>query len=323
MSVDTPVTPVPLSPVTSTSIDELLSSLAADVGETMGLESVTIVGDTLLPVRWGEPSGMGSEVELRHRGELVGLLHVTALSGDPLTGRDLVTLRELSSVIAAAVVIGRGAADLEDLRGRLAAVRLEERRVIRRELHDGLGPSLVGIGRGLEQARDLLATDPAAGLALLAPLQAEVEAATAMVRSLAHHLLPPVLDELGLAAALTELAHRHDSPSLRVDVIAEGLDDLEPGIAAAAYTIVSEATTTVLRHAVASWCSIGARRHGDLLVVTVSDDGRAAPGGAPAGAVSLAMRERAEEQGGTLEVRSRTGDGTEVVAVLPLGVGRG
>jgi signal transduction histidine kinase len=305
--------------VSSASIDELLDGLTSDIGESMRLESVTVVGDDLPAVRWGEASSPGAEVELRHRGELVGLLQVSALPGEQLSARDLATLRELASVVAAALVIGRGAADLEDLRSRLAAVRLEERRVLRREIHDGLGPSLAGISLGLQGARNLLRTDPEAGLDLLAHLQGEVEAATSSVRSLSHHLLPPILDELGLVPALAELAGRFRGPALAVTVECDRLDDLDPQVAAAAYGIASEALTNVHRHARASHCRIVARRHpaGSLLLV-VTDDGAGRGGGAAPGVGMHSMRERADEQGGRLDVRDREGGGTEVVATLPL-----
>lgn len=310
--------------VSSDSTDELLAGLTADLGESMRLESVIVVSDALAPVRWGEPSGPGAEVELRHSGELVGLLQVTALPGAQLSARDLSTLRDVASVVAAAVVIGRGAADLEELRSRLAAARLEERRVLRREIHDGLGPSLAGISLGLQGARNLLLTDSRAGYELLAHLQGEVETAANSVRGLSHHLLPPVLDELGLVPALTELAGRFDSGALHVTVEADRFDGLDPRVAAAAYGIVGEALTNVLRHSAASHCRIVARRHpvGSLLLV-VADDGRGRDGDAAVGVGTRSMRERAEEQSGTLEVRDRIGGGTEVVATLPLVVTHG
>jgi signal transduction histidine kinase len=223
-------------------------------------------------------------------------------------------------VVAAAVAVASAAADLAEARTRLAAARLEERRVIRREIHDGLGPSLAGIRLGLQGARNLLQTDPEAGLELLAHLQAEVEVATNGVRSLSHHLLPPVLDELGLGAALIELAGRYDGTGLAVSVECDRLDDLDPQLAAAAYGIASEATTNVARHAGAAHCVITVVRHVDgYLLLTVGDDGRGVSPDAVPGVGSRSMRERAEEQGGTLTVRPRPGGGTEVSARIPLG----
>jgi len=293
--------------------------VSEDIGRSMRLESVTVRADGLEPVRWGTPTDRPTVVDLRHRGERVGALEVTPLPGESLSARDLTTLGDLSWVVATAVADARAAAELAEMRARLSRVRLEERRVIRREIHDGLGPSLAGIRLGLQGARNLLDTDPAAGRELLAHLQDEVEAATNGVRNLSHHLLPPVLDELGLAAALSELAHRYDGHGLAVEVEADRLDDLDPQLAAAAYGIASEAVTNVARHAGATRCWVSALRHVDgYLVLTVEDDGRGVPDGATPGVGSRSMRERASEQGGRLEVGPREGGGTRVRATLPL-----
>ncbi|GAA4726958.1 hypothetical protein GCM10023350_07200 [Nocardioides endophyticus] len=217
----------------------------------------------------------------------MGLLQVSALPGEQLSAHDLSTLHELASVVAAAVVIGRGAADLEEM-------------------------------------RNLLRSDPDASLELLAHLQGEVEAATVSVRSLSHHLLPPILDELGLVAALAELASRFDGGGLTVAVESDRFDDLDPRIAAAAYGIASEVLSNVSRHARADHCRIVARRHpaGSLLLV-VADDGTGRDDDALPGVGTHSMRERADEQGGSLDVRDRIGGGTEVIATLPLVVSHG
>jgi signal transduction histidine kinase len=304
--------------VGSGTVEELLTGVAEDIGRSMRLESVTVVADGMEPVGWGVPTEPPTVVDLQHRGERVGTLEVSPMPGESLSARDLTTLGDLSSVVATAVAVGRAAAELAELRARLAHVRLEERKVIRREIHDGLGPSLAGIRLGLQGARNLLETDPVTGQALLATLQDEVEAATDGVRSLSHHLLPPVLDELGLAAALTELAGRYDGHGLDVSVETDRLDDLDPQLAAAAYGIASEATTNVARHAGATRCWISAVRHIDgYLVLTIDDDGTGVAADASPGVGSRSMRERAAEQGGALQVGRREGGGTRVRATLP------
>jgi signal transduction histidine kinase len=310
--------------VGSTTVEELLARVTEDIGRSMRLESVTVVAEGVDPIGWGRPTEPPTAVELQHRGERVGHLEVSPMPGESLSARDLTTLRDLSSILAAAVAVASAAADLAAMRGRLSAVRLEERRVIRREIHDGLGPSLAGIRLGLQGARNLMSTDPDAGLELLAHLQGEIDAATTGVRNLSHHLLPPVLDELGLVAALTELAGRIGDSGLTVAVEADRFDDLDPQLAAAAYGIVSEATTNVIRHAGATHCWISVTRHVEgRLVVTVTDDGAGRSECDVPGIGSRSMRERAEEQGGTLELRQRSGGGTEVVASLPLVVHHG
>ena len=122
-----------------------------------------MVGDTTAPLRWGAASRPGLELDLRYRGELVGLLQVTTLPGETLSRHGRTVLRALATVAAAAVVADRDAAD------------------VRREVQDRLGPTLAGIGLGLQGIRNLVREDPAAGLDLLIHLQAEVDAAAASV----------------------------------------------------------------------------------------------------------------------------------------------
>jgi signal transduction histidine kinase len=131
-------------------------------------------------------------------------------------------------------------------------------------------------------------------------------------------LLPPVLDELGLAAALTELAGRYAGSGLEVTVDSDRFVDLDPQLAAAAYGIASEATTNVVRHAGATHCWIRAAREDGWLVLTVGDDGTGVDADAVTGVGSRSMRERAAEQDGSLHVRPRPEGGTEVRAVLPV-----
>ena len=150
----------------------------------------------------------------------------------------------------------RAAREVEEARQRLASARLAERRVIRREIHDGLGPSLAGLRLGLRGARNLLDTDPAAAAELLATLQDELDQRVADVRTLSHSLLPPVLDELGLGAALHELAARHAEDGLTVHLDLHDEEVADPRVAAAAYGIIGEALVNVARHSGASECTV-------------------------------------------------------------------
>jgi signal transduction histidine kinase len=227
------------------------------------------------------------------------------------------SLRELAAVVAAGVALAQASRDLDDARDRLTSVRLEERRVLRRELHDGLGPSLAGIRLGLQGARNLVVQDPAAAETLLAQLQAELDHRVDGVRALSHSLLPPVLDELGLAAALHDLASRQSQSGLDVAVYCDASSDLDQRTAQAAYGIVAEAVTNVVRHSGAGGCRV-AVTEGDVLDVVVEDDGTGVSADARSGVGTLSMRERAEEQGGTLRIEDVQPAGTRVHATLPL-----
>ncbi|HSE69902.1 MAG TPA: histidine kinase [Nocardioidaceae bacterium] len=302
------------------SADELLRGLAQDVGVAMRLESVTLHLPGEAPIRWGTATGSPSDVPLWHRGEQVGRMEVTLPGGEALGARGERILHDLANVVATAVAVNRAAHEVEEARSRLARARLEERRIIRREIHDGLGPSLAGMRLGLQGARNLLATDPGAAADLLATVQGELDQRVADVRSLSHSLLPPVLDELGLAAALQELAARYAEDGLRVELDVEPDDGLDTAVAAAAYGIISEAVVNVARHSGARSCTVTTRTREGFLLVAVEDAGSGVRPDARPGVGSRAMRERAEEQGGSLEVRPRPGGGTAVEARLPVGV---
>ncbi|MFI7586579.1 histidine kinase [Spongisporangium articulatum] len=296
---------------------ELLAGLVESVGTALRLESVVLVGEGLPLARWGSPTSRPLVVPLAHRGRAVGALEVTAPPGETLDARARRTLDELAVVVAAGAALATASQDLDAARERLTSARLAERRVIRRELHDGLGPSLAGIRLGLQGARNVLAHDPAAAGELLAALQEELDGRVDDVRALSHSLLPPVLEELGLGPALSELAARFAGNGLVVEVSCSDADGLSPELAAAAYGIITEAVTNVSRHSGAStaWVRVSV---GATLEVRVDDDGSGVADGATPGVGTSSMRERAQEQGGTLSIGPRAPSGTTVHASLPL-----
>jgi len=170
--------------------------------------------------------------------------------------------------------------------------------------------------------RNQLGRDPAGAARLLDRITAELEGRVEEVRGLARGLLPPVLGELGLGAALDELAERYAVTGLAVDLAVEpaALRHVEPDVANAVYAIVAEAVRNVARHAAATRCRVGVGLDGELVVV-VSDDGVGIARDAVLGVGLVSMRERAEGLGGTLRVESGTAGpraGTTVEARLPV-----
>ncbi|MBO9519984.1 MAG: sensor histidine kinase [Nocardioidaceae bacterium] len=303
-------------------LDDVFTSLARDLAAGLRLESVAVRAEGLTDVRWGTPTSAPTVVPLLHRGETVGSVEVTTPAGEALGPRGTQLVTDFGAVAAAALVVRAQARQVEDARARLTQARLEERRVIRREIHDGLGPSLAGLRLGLQGARNLLGRDDAAAADILERLQAELDQRVAEVRTLSHSLLPPVLDELGLAPALHELAARYTEDGLPVDASTSVPDGLPTTLAAAAYGIASEALVNARRHSAADRCRVLARVDGDRLVVAVEDDGIGIAADAVPGVGSRSMRERADELGGTLSVFAREGGGTVVRAELPLEVAR-
>ena len=129
--------------------------------------------------------------------------------------------------------------------------REEDRRRIRRDLHDGLGPTLGGVAMRLDAAGNAVESDPESARRMIRLARTEVRDALDDVRRLVHDLRPPALDDLGLRAALEQQAERVSS-EVAVTVDVEGADDLPAAVEVAAYRIVSEALTNVAKHADAS-----------------------------------------------------------------------
>jgi two-component system NarL family sensor kinase len=199
----------------------------------------------------------------------------------------------------------------------VAHLREEERRRIRRDLHDGLGPSLAGLTFTLDAVRNLAESDLERADELLASATGQVQTMIGDVRRLIYGLRPPALDELGLMASLQGLASREASRETRVQI--ESPDTLPPlgaAVEVATYRIVQEALTNVARHARARTCTVRLSLEPAGLALEIRDDGR---GFSERGiGVGLqAMRERAVELGGSCEITSIPGSGTTVSVSLP------
>jgi signal transduction histidine kinase len=305
----------------ATSTDELLSDLVQSVGSAVRLESAALVSQGRTLATWGTPTSTPHPVVLSQRGEPIGELLVTAPPGERLGSRGLAALEQLSGVLTAGLALARGVWELEAARGHLRRARLEERRVIRRELHDGLGPWLAGLRLGLRGVSNTVERDPATAREMLTQLQTELDQRIEDVRTVARNLLPPVLDELGLEAALTELVGKHRESGMQVDLVTEGLEGLPPAVAAAGYGIASEAVINVVRHAGVTACRLEAVVEDGTLRITVLDAGLGVDEGARVGVGTRSMRERAEEQGGTFSIRRLEPQGTTVEARIPVGTG--
>jgi signal transduction histidine kinase len=271
---------------------------------------------------WGRPVADTHDVGLSYRGEPVGRLSVgTRAAHDPFRAADLRLLDDLGrqiGVAAHAMLLSR---DLQRSRERLVATREEERRRIRRDLHDGLGPALAGMALGLDAVSRMVGHRPDEAAHLADELKHEVHHSLADVRRLVEDLRPPALDQLGLAGAVRQQAVRltDRDPGLEVAVHADGLPRLSAAVEVAAYRITTEAMTNVSRHAAARHCRVGLGvDETGCLVVEVEDDGVGLPPRRRAGVGLLAMRERAVELGGSCETVPTPTGGTRVSARLPL-----
>jgi two-component system NarL family sensor kinase len=209
---------------------------------------------------------------------------------------------------------------LGESRSRIVAAREEERRRLRRDLHDGLGSALTAISLKADAAHNLHVVDPDAAQQLMVELRADLTGVIADIRQLVHDLRPQALDELGLVGALRQRADdawsRHDGGVVVTIDAPEPMPDLPAAVEVAAYRIVSEAVTNVLRHASARRCSVILRVDRELHL-EVHDDGHRTDARWSRGVGLASMSERAAELGGRLAA-GPTSRGGRVLAVLPL-----
>jgi len=207
---------------------------------------------------------------------------------------------------------------------RLVTAVEEERRRLRRDLHDGLGPALASQGLKLAAAKQLLKRDPNAVESLLDQVMAQNQQTVSDVRRLVYGLRPPVLDEHGLAEAIRAHVLHGQSGGLQIEVgeLPNGLPPLSAAVEVAAYRIALEAFTNVIHHAQAAHCTIQfvliRNDIANALQIEVVDDGIGLPRELRAGVGLRSMRERAEELGGTLTIESASRGGTRILATLPL-----
>ena len=294
----------------ATSPDRALADVLASVRDDLRLEFLAVrTPDGATLAEAGTLTDDGRALPLVHAGTPVGALVV---GGGSRRRRDEDVLADLAGALAPAVQATRLRADLLRSRERLVLAREEERRRLRRDLHDGLGPALAGLTLKLDAARNRLGDD-----ALLREMRGDVQATIVDVRRLVDGLRPVSLDELGLVGSLRRLVDRAPAEGIAVRLVAEEADSPAAAVEVAAYRIVQEALTNVLRHAGARECEVSVQGRNGHLVVSVADDGAGSSDAAGDGSGLETMRERAEELGGSLELLPRPGGGTVVRAVLP------
>jgi two-component system NarL family sensor kinase len=292
------------------------------VCRSLRLPWATIVAEGATVAGWGDSAASGSSaaIELSDGAEL----HVGLRSGErSLDGRDEATLRLLGVPLGAAVTAARLATQLERSREEILVARREERERLRRDLHDGLGPSITAIVLKADAARRLLRTDAARSVELMGDVRLEATGLSMVVRQLIDALRPESLEHLGLVAAVERearrLSTRADGERLDITIdmsAADAVDDIRSETAI--FRIVAEALTNVSRHSHATSVEVTLSAQPGSVVLEVRDDGQGSDEPWTPGVGLTSMRERAAEVGGELEVRSST-TGTVVRASVPVG----
>jgi len=303
--------------------DALLSEVALDIARGLRLPFVRITTADGRTSGFGEQPGDVVRLPLVHGGVVVGELTAGAREpGRDLSRRDQATLREVAGYAAIVVHALRLTGDLERSRERIVVAREEERRRLRRDLHDGLGPALAAIALQLEMVGDLAGGQGTPAGRLAETLRHQLRTAIADVRRIVDDLRPAILDDLGLAEALRTRASQFATASgLHVRVDIGPVPPLSAAAEIAILRIAGEALTNVSRHARARQCQITLGTAGELAELTIGDDGIGPPPASPPGrGVGLdSMRERATELGGSFTIEARPAGGTVIRALLPAG----
>jgi signal transduction histidine kinase len=252
-----------------------------------------------------------SEIE-REGARTAVLLHDPGLLETPDLLRGVLAAAALSIEIARLRVEVRfQLAEVEASRARIVEAGYEERRRLERDLHDGAQQRLVSLG---VQIRRMQRTLPRSA-SILSPafdqIVDEVGAAITDLRQIAAGVRPARLDE-GLAAALRDLARSSPVP-VEVEVPTQRVP---ASVEAAAYFVACEALTNAVKHASASKVAVRAVSDNGSLVVRISDDG---VGGAVArrGSGLAGLQDRVAAHGGTLEIVSPRGEGTQIEVAIP------
>lgn len=318
-------------------VTRLLDDLGRELGSGSGDDLLASLAEGLrggLRLRWVEIAAVqpgpraaagegGSEdrghqlvVPLHRKGVEVGSVGLTAPPGQRLDPRTVRVVRQLSGLVAISLELATANQALELARLRLLDVRQEERRLIRRELHDGLGPSLSGVTLALAAIGNTSALRPEDAV-LLKQVCAELDRRADDVRQMARVLLPPALEVGRLEEALGDLAVRFTDDRFQVTMSVAGADQLPEQHQVAAYHIAAEGVRNAYRHAGAHRCMVrlGAGDDG-AVVLEVEDDGDGVDPQAAPGVGLSSMRERAAELGGTFQLASGVG-GAKVTVTLP------
>jgi signal transduction histidine kinase len=257
---------------------------------------------------------------LTYSHENIGQLRVAPRErGEVFTASEQRLLADIARQAGVAVHAARLANDLQRSRERLVTTREEERRRLRRDLHDGLGPQLASQTLTLTAASQLMREKPEEAAALLAEAIRHAQDAVNDIRRVVYELRPPALDDLGLAGALRAQAAEYGAGGLQFGLcLPDSLPPLPAAVEVACYRIAQEALTNVVRHAHAQHCWL-ALTVSAALTLEVADDGRGLAPDRRAGVGLASMRERAAELGGQCQVEPRPGGGTCILATLPLG----
>lgn len=299
---------------------DTLPTLVETIAQTLKLPYVAITsGDDTIASTGAPLRRPLYHFPLIYQSQPIGRLQVAARAGgESFTPHEEQLLRNVARQAGPAVYAEKLTVQLQRSRERLVTTREEERRRLRRDLHDGLGPQLATLTVKVSAAQNLLSQNQAASERLLDEVKAEAQNALKEIRRVVDGLRPSALDQLGLVSALREFAAQNENGHLRITVHApQQLPSLPAAVEVAAYRIATEAVTNAVRHARAQSCHLRLEVDG-WLTLEIHDDGDGLPADYEPGVGLSSMRERALELRGSFDIQSGPGRGTILTVRLPL-----
>ena len=309
--------------------DQVLPLLVKTIAQTLKLPYVGITLKRERDISFGQETKNPVAFPFTFNGEAIGVLLASPRNlGESFSSAEMRLLQNLARQAGAAVRNVQLTSDLQRSRQTLVTAREEERHRLRRDLHDGIGPTMAGLTLKLDAARDLVSSNLDSGnkeeleeaIQLLGELKTQTQETVQSIRHIVHMLRPPSLDVLGLIPALQAHFGQVATPrslNIQLNTAPRNFPRLSAAVEVAAYRIVLEAVTNVINHAQAANCEINLTLENGNLKIEVKDDGIGLPKISRHGIGLDSMRERAEELGGRLELSSSL-HGTRVSAEIPV-----
>ena len=298
-------------------VDRLLDATVAELRSGLDLREVSVRALDQTPIA-GEVVDGSTSIPLQAYGATVGWLRYRPPDRQLGAGEERL-MRDLARQLGAALHARMLRQDLQRARERLVLAREEERRRLRRDLHDGIGPALAGLTLKAETVRAQLPPGADSAARQLQVLSDEIRQTVTEVRRVVEGLRPPAIDELGLLPACARAVERVAADARLVVALdaPEDLPLLPAAVEVAVYRIVVEAVTNTVRHARARRCQVTFAIDSTALAVTITDDGIGLGATRGNGHGLAIMRERTEELGGELIV-THPSPGLQIQARLPI-----
>jgi signal transduction histidine kinase len=265
----------------------------------------------------GTPINPLIRIPLFYQQQDIGQLLVALRSPDERLSRaDERLFTAVAPIVAAALKAVQLSEALRNSRRQIVTGREEERRRLRRDLHDGLGPVLASIVLQADTAGELVEEDSAEAKQLLSAIADQAQTAVADIRRLVYGMRPPALDELGLVKALMQMSKRGQNC---VEVEApDPFPSLPAAVEVAVFRITQEAINNAVNHGKAENCKVIIVVDEDDLTLTIIDDGMGMPEQPHSGVGLISMQERVAELEGTIAIESMPDRGTRIMVCLSL-----